>query len=134
MRCLVLEPGYYPYISMFQSLQDAADQMMDGPVEITLPFDNNVIAMMSQSDQTELRHNRCVSETDSVNGRAVICGWDGKQPIGLTKAQADRYYRKYLYPELIENTSIGEMVVPCTNPKNKPMDERFGRRPNWLER
>ena len=133
MRCLVLEPGYYPYVSMFKNLEDAAAQMMDGPVEITLPFDN-VIALVSQRDQTGLRYNREINEESAVSGRTVVCGWNETKPIGLTKAQADRYYRKYLCLEYIEETAIGEMIAPYPNPKNKPLDERFGKKPYWLER
>ena len=134
MRCLVLEPGYYPYVSMFQNLDDMIEQLWEEPVEITLPFDNNVITLIYQDNQIGLPHNRVFGDSQNIGGRAVICGWDGKQMIGLTKAQANRYYRRFLYPEQVEETSDGKVVSPCPNPKNKPMDERFGKKPNWLER
>ena len=134
MRALVLEPGYCPYVSIFRNGEDAVQQIFVGPHEVTLPFENNVIALVSSREQVGLPHNRVIGEGVSVNGRALICGWDGKHIKGLTKEQADRYYRRYLYPEKIEDTPAGPMILPCMTPRVKPVDERFGKKPNWLER
>ena len=134
MRALVIEPNCCPYISIFTNFEEAVHQVIDGPHKIDLPFENHVIALVSSKNQEGLKHNRCINENEAVNGRALICGWDGQNIRGLTKQQADRYYRRYLYPERIEDSPDGQLIIPVMTPHIKPKDERFGKKPNWLER
>lgn len=134
MRVLVLEPGYCPYIATFHNFDDAAKQVISGTYEVSFPFENNVIVLVSSQKQSGLKHNRCINENQIVNGRAMVCRWDGQRVRGLTKEQADRYYRRYLYPEKVENSSTTQLIVPCMTPRIKPKDERLGKKTNWLER
>ncbi len=133
MRVLVLEPGYSPYIALFRNAEEASAQVIKGEHQVELPFGNNVIALVSSKNQDGLSDNRTITETQFIKGRAIICGWNGQSICGLTKKQADRYYRKYLYPEkIVEEWGVS---MPVTlHPRAKPVDERFGRKPNWLER
>lgn len=133
MRVVVLEPGYCPYIAIFKSAEDAF-RIIKGNHNISLPFDNDVIALVDSCEQSDMPHNRCINESRSVNGRALICGWNGSAVCGLTKDQADRYYRRYLYPEKVEEGPVGMMIIPSMTPRVKPIDERYGKKPNWLER
>ena len=133
MRMLVLEPGYCPYISHFPSAEEACRQVIKGPVSRYLPFGNDVILLLAGTQQQGQPHNRIIAQDLVVCGRALICGWNGQKEIELTRKQADRYYRAYLYPERVADDWNSVLVVPV-NPRVKPVDERFGRKPGWLER
>ena len=133
MRMLVLEPGYCPYIAQFPSVEEACRQVIKGPYTRQLPFGNDVIMLLAGEQQEGLPHNRVIADDLILRGRALICGWDGKKEIQLTRQQADRYYRAYLYPEQVADGWNQLLAVPV-NPRVKPQDERFGRRPGWLER
>ena len=133
MRVLVLEPGYCPYIAFFDSAEEAVKKIIRGEKKMELPFGNEVIALVTSVEQDSLPFNRTIDETVYINGRALIFGWDGKALQGLTRKQADRYYRRYLYPEKLVDEDTGLRMIP-QQPRVKPKDERFGRRPTSLER
>ena len=133
MRVLVLEPGYCPYIAFFDSAEEAAKKIIQGEQRVSLPFGNDVIALVSSERQDVLPFNRTIDGTTYINGRALICGWDGKRLLELSRKQADRYYRRYLYPEKLIDEDTGLRMIP-QQPKVKPKDGRFGRKPSFLER
>ncbi len=92
--------------------------------------DKAVILMVDSNIQ---REHILPSEKAYAYGRALICGWDGERLRELTKKQADRYYRRYLYPEKLVDEDTGLRMIP-QQPRVKPRDERFGRKPTFLER
>ncbi|WP_298731783.1 hypothetical protein [uncultured Subdoligranulum sp.] len=133
MRVLVLEPGYCPYVAFFRSAEEAVRMVVPGPARVSRPFGNEVIALVSSEQQDGLSFNRTIDETSFVNGRALIFGWDGERLCELSRKQADRYYRRYLYPEKLVDEDTGLRMIP-QQPKVKPKDERFGHRPAIWER
>lgn len=133
MRVLVLEPGYCPYIAFFDSSEEAVRKIIQGEQNVSLPFGNDVIALVTSNEQNNLPFNRTIDETSYINGRALICGWDGEKLRELTRKQADRYYRRYLYPEKLVDEDTGLRMIP-QQPRVKPRDERVGRKPTFLER
>ncbi len=133
MRVLVFEPGYCPYTAFFRDGVEAAAKIVKGKSEITLPFDNDVIALVCSEEQDGLPLNRSINEQLALKGRAFVCGWDGQKLRELTRKQADRYSRRYLYPEQLVDTGDALIAVPQT-PRVKPSDERFGQKGWSLER
>lgn len=95
-----------------------------------LPFDNTVIALICSEVQDDLPLNRSINEQFVLRGKAFICGWDGQRLRELTRKQAERYSRRYLYPEQLVDAGDALMAVPQT-PRVKPIDERLGRK-SWL--
>lgn len=94
MRVLVLEPGYCPYIAFFDSAEEAVKKIIQGEKNVALPFGNEVIALVSSEEQDSLPFNRTIDESTYINGRALICGWDGEKLRELSRKQADRYYAR----------------------------------------
>ncbi len=133
MRVLVLEPGYSPYTASFHDEAEAAEKIIEGNRQMLLPFGNEVIALVCSEVQDGLPLNRSINEQVILNGRAFVCGWDGKKLRALTRKQADRYSRRYLYPEQLVDTGDAWMAVP-QHPRVKPTDERLGRKSWLLER
>lgn len=134
MRCLVLEPGYCPYVAIFRNSEEAIRQVLKDTHKVELPFENDVIALVYKENQEGKAHNRTITENLTVSGCALICGWNGDSVCGLTREQANRYNRRYLYPEKRENTPDGSEIIYTDVPRVKPIDERYGKKPNWLER
>lgn len=91
MRVLVLEPGYCPYIAFFDSSEEAVRKIIQGERNVSLPFGNDVIALVTSTEQDTLPFNRTIDETTYINGKALICGWDGERLRELSRKQADRY-------------------------------------------
>lgn len=133
MRVLIFEPGYSPYIAFFKNSTEAVAQTIQGGSRTLLPFDNEVIALVCSEQQAGLPLNRSINEQKTVRGRFLVCGWDGSGLRELTKKQADRYYRRYMYPETFVDTGSALLVVP-QNPRVKPADERLGRKKWRMER
>lgn len=133
MRVLVLEPGYCPYIAFFDSAEEAVKKIIQGEKNVALPFGNEVIALVSSEEQDALPFNRTIDESTYINGCALVCGWDGEKLRELSRKQADRYYRRYLYPEKLVDEETGLRMIP-QQPRVKPRDERVGRKPTFLER
>lgn len=130
MRVLVFEPGYSPYTAFFADGAEAAAKVVKGESEVTLPFDNEVIALVCSKEQEQLPLNRSINDGSILKGRAFVCGWDGQRMRELSRKQAERYSRLYLYPEHFVETGDALMAVP-QNPRVKPSDERLGRK-SWL--
>jgi hypothetical protein len=133
MRTLVFEPGYCPYEAFFKNAEDATAKVIRGESETLLPFDNDVIALVCSKAQQEQPPNRTLDEKTVIHGRFFVCGWDGKHIRELTRKQADRYYRRYIYPEKFETDSQGLRITPM-DPKVKPADERLGKKGWFMER
>lgn len=130
LRVLVFEPGYSPYTAFFSDAAEATAKVVKGQSEVTLPFDNEVIALVRSKEQEDLPLNRSINDDLILKGRAFLCGWDGQRVRELSRKQADRYSRRYLYPEQFVDTGDALMAVP-QNPRVKPADERLGRK-SWL--
>lgn len=130
MRVLVLEPGYSPYTASFRDEAEATEKVIEGNCQMLLPFDNTVIALICSEVQDDLPLNRSINEQFVLRGKAFICGWDGQRLRELTRKQAERYSRRYLYPEQLVDAGDALMAVPQT-PRVKPIDERLGRK-SWL--
>lgn len=130
MRVLILEPGYSPYTASFRDEAEATEKVIEGKCQMLLPFDNTVIALICSEVQDDLPLNRSINERFVLRGKAFICGWDGQRLRELTRKQAERYSRRYLYPEQLVDTGDALMAVPQT-PRVKPVDERLGRK-SWL--
>lgn len=133
MRTLVFEPGYCPYEAFFKNGNDAVVKVIRGECDTLLPFDNDVIALMCSKEQQEQMPNRTIDEKTVIRGRFFVCGWDGKHIRELTRKQADRYYRRYIYPEKFETDDQGLRITPM-DPKVKPADERLGKKGWFIER
>ena len=133
MRVLVFEPGYSPYTAIFSDSAGAVSKVIRREHEVKMPFDNDVIALVCDAQQDELLPNRSINDDLIIKGRFFVCGHDGNNLCGLTRKQADRYSRRYLYPEQFEHTGDGLIAVP-QNPRVKPGDERLGKKGNIMER
>ena len=130
VRVLVLEPEYCPYTASFKDEAEAVRKTIEGKCQMLLPFGNTVIALICSEVQDGLPLNRSINEQLTLKGRALICGWDGQRLRELTRKQAERYSRRYLYPEQLVDAGDALMAVP-QSPRIKPIDERLGRK-NWL--
>lgn len=133
MRVLVLEPGYSPYTASFRDEAEAAEKIIKGNRQMLLPFGNEVIALVCSEVQDGLPLNRSINEQLALKGRAFVCGWNGQRLRELTRKQAERYSRRYLYPEQLVDTGDAWMAMP-QHPRVKPADERLGRKGWLLER
>lgn len=133
MRVLIFEPGYTPYEGFFKNGEDAK-KIIHGESQMLFPFENEVVALVCEKDQSLGKPNRAIDETTIVNGRFFLCAWDGSAMQSLSRKRADRYTRRYLFTERFEPTAEGVNVLPA-EPRIKPTDERLGRKKHWfLER
>ena len=71
MRVLVLEPGYCPYIAFFDSSEEAVSKIIQGERNVSLPFGNDVIALVTSTEQDTLPFNRTIDETTYINSHPV---------------------------------------------------------------
>ncbi|MBQ8612037.1 MAG: hypothetical protein IJ412_10090 [Oscillospiraceae bacterium] len=130
VRLLVVEPGYCPYIAIFDTVPQAVSEVITGKSKVLLPFGTGKIGLVCSMYQDGLRFNRVIGEDgDLMYGRFLICGMNGDKLIGLSKEQADRYCRLYFQPQSLEMKD-GDFPVA----KVRPKDERFGERPKFWER
>lgn len=134
MRILVLEPAYTPYEATFRDAEQAAAKILKTEGEMFLPFDNDVIALVCSARPDGQRPNRIMPDGSIVYGRCFLCGFDGETLCSLTRKQAERYYRRYIYPEKFSISADGAVFSVSQYPRVKPKDERFGERGRGAER
>ena len=133
LRCLIFEPGYTPYSASFRSGSEAVEKVIRADSRILLPFGNDIIALVCAEQQEEQPPNRTLEDGAVIRGRFFVCGYDGSALQGLTRKQADRYYRRYLYPEKFSSSGEG-VISEIQYPRIKPADERIGKKSRAIER
>lgn len=129
MRVLIFEPGYTPYTASFKDSEEAIAKVVRTESQMLLPFGNEVIGLVCSAQQENLPPNRTIEDSTVICGRFFVCGFDGEKIQGLTQKQADRYYRRFLYPEKFYGTGK-TLVSEIQYPRIKPGDERIGKR-SW---
>ncbi len=133
MRALVFEPGYTPYTASFKDSDEAIDKVIRAGSRTLLPFGNDVIALVCAGQQENQPLNRTLENGAIIRERFFVCGYDNGVLQGLTRKQADRYYRRYMYTEKFldsNNTRVSEIQYP----RIKPADERIGKKSRAIER
>lgn len=133
MRVIVVEPGYSAYVAYFKNIADATAQVIRGNWQTILPFDTEKVAVLCAENTGKQPFNRHIDENTVINGRFIICGWDGKHPIELDRKKADRYIKRYLYPERLTAPNDLNSVVAVL-PRARPTDERLGSKHWFMER
>lgn len=129
IRVVYIKPGEKPEIREMEDTLEACQEAVGGWIEMFQPFDDGTTIICNEEGKANgmelnrLIEDNCGKVIDIIAGPFFICRVpdDSDRFESLTRAQAEKYMRKYRYPEYFTPTEHGILVnrIRPSKPKEK---------------
>lgn len=117
MRVLIVEPGTVPYLKEIEDTLEAEQEIVDGLIQVTYPFDDEVaIVCNDEGKLLGLPLNRGLYSEgklyDIIAGTFMVCGLSEYDLASIDDKNAMKFYEVFKYPELVIPYGLqGEIVA-----------------------
>lgn len=116
LRVVLVEPGQYAREAEIDNTLEAKQAVVGGVIDAIYPWKDDAVALIfnDAGKVIPLEPNRTLPEyEDIVFGAFFICGDDGENFCSLTDRQVQRYLERFRQPEIIFDSPVGIVAMPC---------------------
>ena len=116
LRVVLVEPGQYAREAEIDNTLEAKQAVVGGVIDAIYPWKDDAVALIinDAGKVIPLEPNRALPEyEDIVFGAFFICGDDGENFCSLTDRQVQRYLERFRQPEIIFDSPVGIVAMPC---------------------
>ena len=116
LRVVIVEPGQYAREAEIDNTLEAEQAVVGGLIDAICPWpdDKACLILNDEGKIIPLEPNRDLPEyEDVVFGTFFICGDGGEDFCSLTDEQVQRYLERFRQPEIIFDSPVGIVAMPC---------------------
>lgn len=130
LKVLLIEPDKYPKMIEIDDTLEAMQELVGGNIEEYMPFEDEVAIICNEEGKLMgLPLNRAIYDESNKEMIEIMAGRffityapvESEKFLDLPKDLADKYSRKYHYPERFFKTDKGIQAIPF-KPANKDRD------------
>lgn len=111
IRVLLVEPGEKPRLVNVEHTLENLQKLVGGDIQAVYPWEDNVALVCSDTGKIDgLVANRMLEDYDIICGTFFICGLTTDNFGSISDELAEKYEKKFHYPELFMRTLDGHVL------------------------
>lgn len=111
IRVLLVEAGENPRLVSVEHTLANLQRLVGGDIQAVYPWEDNVALVCSDTGKIDgLAPNRMLEDYDIICGTFFICGLGTENFADLSDEMAEKYGKKFHYPELFMRTMDGHVL------------------------
>lgn len=112
IRVLLVEPGEKPVLITVPHTLEKLQELVGGDLQAVYPWDEDQVALVcSDTGKIDgLAPNRMLEDYDIICGSFFICGLSPENFADISDDMAEKYEKKFHYPEIFLRTMEGHVL------------------------